>query len=220
MKFDGDSAIEAMSDGVPVSLDAFQGFDNPRCVFHPDRVSFTVELGAQEALEHIFEKVNAQHFEGMLDRPVLRWKSRLRSSAGRFIPGSRKYADQYPPIIEIALYLLEEGNAEALITDTMAHEMIHYWLWVRHRPYGHTPEFWDRMTAMGVSRYNPVPRLRPPRYVYRCPACNQEFPARRKLGTLACASCCKKHAMGRFDARFKLVVAMAPEPARRSSSKK
>jgi len=209
-----------VAEGVTVSRDSFQEFDNTRGVFHPEGVSFKVDLGAQEALEKIFEQVNARHFEGMLDRPVLRWNTRLRSSAGRFIPGSRRHIDQYPAIIEIAHYLLEEVNAEAFITDTMAHEMIHYWLWVRHRPYGHTPEFWQRMNAMGVSRYNPVPRLRPPRYVYRCPACSQEFPARRKLGTLACARCCKQHAMGRFDARFKLVVAMAPEPSARRTPRK
>lgn len=82
--------------------------------------------------------------------------------------------------------------------------MIHYWLWVRRRPYGHTPEFWDKMRQMGVSRYNTVPRARPYRYVYRCTGCEGEFFARKRLGILACAHCCKQHADGKFDARFKL----------------
>src|SRR5690606_1591958 len=105
----------------------------------------------------------------------------------------RKYLRQVPPVIELASYLMEEGEAEKLVRDTLAHEMIHYWLWVRGKPYGHTPEFYEKMIAMGCSRYNPVPRLRPYKYLYQCPSCSREFPARRRLGPLACATCCKKH---------------------------
>lgn len=161
---------------------------------HPDLLKF-------------FEETNQKHFDGFLEPPVLRWNSRLRSSAGRFVPGSRKYFKQLPPAIEIASYLKDEKDAEALIRDTMAHEMIHYWLWVRKRPYGHNAEFLERMKLMGVSRYNPVPRTRPYRYIYACGSCQREFPARKKLGVLACANCCKNHAQGKFDARFKLVLA-------------
>lgn len=157
-------------------------------------------------LLQIFEEVNQQHFDGFLDPPILKWNSRLRSSAGRFFPGSRKFFNERPPMIEIASYLQTEENAVALIRDTMAHEMIHYWLWVRRKPYGHTPEFWAKMTAMGVSRYNPVPRTRPYRYVYRCVACMKEFFTRRRLGDLACARCCKLWSGGKYDARFKLFL--------------
>jgi ribosomal protein L37AE/L43A len=58
---------------------------------------------------------------------------------------------------------------------------------------------------MGVSRYNLVPRTRY-RYVYRCSACQREFPARKRLGALACATCCKQHSNGKFDIRFKLYL--------------
>ncbi len=156
------------------------------------------------SLNDFFEAINREHFDGFLDPPVLAWNSRLRSSAGRFIPGSRKWFREAPPKIEVASYLLDEGNSEALIQDTMAHEMIHYWLWVRRKPYGHTDEFYTKMKAMGVSRYNPVPRLRTPKYLYRCPACLKDFPARRRLGVLACLECCRKDAKGKFDPRFKL----------------
>ncbi|MBC7693025.1 MAG: SprT family zinc-dependent metalloprotease [Methylotenera sp.] len=159
------------------------------------------------SLSDIFEEINQEHFDGFLDPPVLRWNSRLRSSAGRFFPGSRKFFLRSPPIIEIASYLQDEEKGEALIRDTLAHEMIHYWLWVRRKPYGHTPEFWSKMTFMGVSRYNTVPRTRPYRYVYRCEHCCSEFFARRKLGPLACAKCCKLHSGGKYDIRFKLLLA-------------
>lgn len=166
------------------------------------------QLGREflDRLPFYFEEINRSHFDGFLDPPVLRWNSRLRSSAGRFIPGSRKFFSEAPPTIEVATYLVTEGNAEALIRDTLAHEMIHYWLWVRRKPYGHTPEFWDKMTAMGVSRYNPVPRTRPYKYVYRCLACQGEFFARKRLGPLACAKCCKQYSGGRYDSRFKLYL--------------
>lgn len=157
-------------------------------------------------LESVFQDLNAQHFDGFLDPPILRWNTRLRSSAGRFMPGSRKYFQQFRPAIEIARYLLSEPTASELVRDTLGHEMIHYWLWVRRRPYGHTPEFYAKMNELGVSRYNSVPRPRPYKYVYRCPGCLKEFNARRRLGVLACALCCKAFAGGRYDPRFKLTL--------------
>src|SRR4051812_44035569 len=96
----------------------------------------------------LFEQINQTYFDAFLEPPVLRWNSRLRSSAGRFVPGSRKFFREAPPVIEIASYLLEEQDAPSLVSDTLGHEMIHYWLWVRRRPYGHTPEFWDKMHLM------------------------------------------------------------------------
>ncbi|MCM2278828.1 MAG: SprT-like domain-containing protein [Oligoflexia bacterium] len=161
----------------------------------------------------VFERINLAHFDGFLDLPRLSWNSRLRSSAGRFIPGSRRFPLERVPTIEVASYLLEESAAAALIEDTIAHEMIHYWLWVRRRPYGHTGEFLQKMREMGVSRYNPVPRKRPFKYIYRCGFCETDFPARRKLGPLACARCCKQHSQGRYDARFKLFLHRKVETA-------
>ncbi len=160
-----------------------------------------------ESLEAIFQEINAKHFDGFLDAPVLGWNSRLRSAAGRFIPGSRNLFHRAPPKIEVASYLLDEEGAEALIRDTIAHEMIHLWLWVRRRPYGHTEEFLTKMRLMGTTRYNPVPKLRGPKYIYRCPNCGKDFPARRKLGVLACLDCCKRESGGKFDRRFRLVIA-------------
>lgn len=157
-------------------------------------------------LDRMFDRVNAAHFDSFLIYPIMRWNRRLRSSAGRFIPGRRHRWDSFPPAIELASYLLEEENFLALIEDTLSHEMIHLWLWQRGKSYGHTPEFWVKMKAMGVSRYNPVPRTRPYKYVYRCSACAKEFHARRRLGVLACAKCCNAHTGGRYDARFKLVL--------------
>lgn len=155
----------------------------------------------------LFGEINEKHFDGFLDAPVLRWNSRLRSSAGRFIAGRRRFISMKPPVIEIASYLLKEENGYALVVDTLAHEMIHYWLWVRAKAYGHTPEFIKKMKQMGVSRYNPVPKRRPPKYLYRCIACTTEIPARRRLRkNVACAACCNQKNNGKYDLSFRLVM--------------
>ncbi|NBU20850.1 M48 family peptidase [bacterium] len=154
----------------------------------------------------IFAQINERHFDGFLDLPTLQWNSRLRSSAGRFFPGSRKWLIEFPPKIEIASYLIQEQRAHELIIDTLGHEMIHYWLWVRRRPYGHTSEFLAKMKAMGVSRYNSVPKVRPYKYIYHCQQCLKDFPARRKLGPLACAECCKLYNQGKYDIKYRLVL--------------
>lgn len=160
----------------------------------------------ENQLPQFFEELNRLHFQGQLALPILKWNARLRTSAGRFIPGGRHFFTAKPPVIEIARYLLEEPNAQELVRDTLGHEMIHYWLWMRRRPYGHTPEFSQKMKAMGVSRYNSVPRRRPPKYLYHCTQCLKVFPSRKRKGSIACLDCCRKYARGKYDVRFKLVL--------------
>lgn len=162
-------------------------------------------------LLEIFKQLNEKHFDGFLDPPVLRWNGRLRTASGRFFPGARQKkfglrALTRPPIIEVASYLLQETESELHIRETLAHEMIHYWLWVRSRPHGHTDEFYAKMTEMGARRYNPVPRRLPPKYLYACSHCAAEFKTRRKLGKLACAKCCREHSGGKYHDRFRLVL--------------
>ena len=137
-------------------------------------------------------------FDGELPIPEIRWNSRLQTTAGRFIPETEN------PIIEVANYLLEEENAELLIRDTVGHEMIHYWLWVKNLPYGHTSDFYEKMEEIGVSRYNPVPRHRPFKHCYACDHCDQKIWVRRRLKVAACAACCNQHSSGKYHARFKL----------------
>ncbi len=158
-----------------------------------------------EDLVRVFSEWNLKSFNGELPVPELRWNSRLRTSAGRFYPSRDR------SIIEIASYLLEEENAEQLIKDTMGHEMIHYWLWVKRRPYGHTPEFHEKMNQIGVSRYNTVPRQRPFKHCYSCKACGQKIFVRKRLKTAACAKCCDLHADGRYHVRFKLKLLASDE---------
>lgn len=166
-------------------------------------------------LREIFRELNDRHFQGGLEEPQLHWNSRLRVSAGRFYPGTRSRWVRHPrkPLIEIASYLLEEKEGVRLVEDTLGHEMIHFWLWQRRRPYGHTPEFYQKMEEMGVSRYNTVPRQRPLKYAYECPECKKEVLARKKLGALACANCCKKHHGGYYHPKYRLVLSRELNPS-------
>jgi SprT protein len=50
-----------------------------------------------------------------------------------------------------------------------------------------------------------APKSFPPRFVYRCPNCKEEFPRVRRIRrAIACLACCQKHNGGDFDARFRL----------------
>ena len=161
-------------------------------------------------LAWMFEELNESHFGGLLASPTLSWNFRMRTTAGRFSAPKRFRfftSSKCIPTIEIAAYLMEEHNGLQLVRDTLGHEMIHYWLWSRGLPHGHTAEFWKKMTQMGVSRYNTVPRRRPHKYSYQCPNCFREYLARRKLGRLACSICCNRFTAGYYDSRFRLVLA-------------
>jgi predicted SprT family Zn-dependent metalloprotease len=154
-------------------------------------------------LVRIFMEWNMKEFGGQLPVPILKWNSRLRSSAGRFISGRGGLRPQKAGI-EIARYLCDEVKALHLIQDTMGHEMIHYWLWFKRKPCGHTPEFHQIMKRLGVSRYNTVPKHRPYKHCYACDGCGQKIWVRRRLPRAACAQCCTRHAKGDFHEKFVL----------------
>jgi predicted SprT family Zn-dependent metalloprotease len=158
-------------------------------------------------LHRIFADWNLRAFDGQLLVPSLEWNPRLQTTAGRFTP------DRKNPLIEIASYLLEEEDAEKLVRDTIGHEMIHYWLWVNRRPFGHNAEFFAKMEAIGVSRYNSAPRHRPFKHCYICDHCEQKVWVRRSLKAPACASCCDRLAGGEYHPQFELrwVAASAEE---------
>lgn len=161
-------------------------------------------------LENLFQELNDQHFGGALPVPTLTWNSRLRSSAGRFAPGSRNPLRPREPEIEVATYLKELSDGAYHIRDTLLHEMVHYYLWNARRPYGHTSEFNAILKRVGARRYNPVPKVSPVKHWYVCTNCSVSVPARRKLGTAACASCCKKWNGGKFSAKYILKLSNAP----------
>jgi predicted SprT family Zn-dependent metalloprotease len=153
----------------------------------------------------MFSEWNLKSFGGKLPVPEIRWNPRLKTSAGRFIPKAKR------SIIEIAEYLLAEEDAEALIRDTLGHEMIHYVLWVQRKPYGHTVEFYKIMESIGVSRYNSVPKHRPFKHCYVCSSCDQKILVRKRLKSAACADCCNQFAKGKYEKQYQLKLLTSDE---------
>lgn len=157
-----------------------------------------------KSLLETFQELNQAHFGNSLPETELLWNSRLSSTAGRFCPGRRVLGVARRPQIEIAEYLRGIPDGDMHIADTMLHEMIHLHLWAEGRPYGHTEEFHRIMKRVGAKRFNPVPKIRAYKHWYECPGCLTRVPARRRIDNSACMSCCKKHAGGRYDRRFRL----------------
>lgn len=157
-------------------------------------------------LETLFQQLNEQYFEGKLPPLKLNWNSKLRTTAGRFSPGSRNPLRPREAFIEVAHYLKSLSDGNQHIRDTLLHEMIHYWLWWSKKPYGHTKEFYQIMKRVGAKRFNPVPKESAIKYWYECQNCKVRLPARKKLGRVACASCCKKYNKNQFAEKFLLHI--------------
>jgi predicted metal-dependent hydrolase len=93
--------------------------------------------GGARNLEEIFERLNQEHFDGLLARPLLGWsRGRSRSMLGHFDPShnaiviSRIFDDASKPLLTLEY--------------VMFHEMLHLRYPVDHRGVRrrvHTPEF-------------------------------------------------------------------------------
>jgi len=144
-------------------------------------------------------------YDELASRVQIRWNPRMRSTAGMAYPGRA--------LITLNPRLLAFGNAE--IDRTMRHELAH--LLAHHRagrrriaPHG--AEWQAACRDLGLhdeSRCHalPLPRRQMTRpHAYRCPNCGVTIrrtrPMRKKA---ACLNCCRAHAGGRYDERFRFV---------------
>jgi predicted SprT family Zn-dependent metalloprotease len=135
------------------------------------------------------------------------WNPKMRSTAGMAYPGKA--------LIKLNPRLCQFGDGE--VDQTLRHELAH--LLAHHRagrrrisPHG--PEWRKACADLGMPDEKrchnlPLPRREiARRHVYRCPQCRVEIrrvrPMRRPS---ACLSCCRKHAGGRYDERFRFVKA-------------
>ena len=131
------------------------------------------------------------------------WNSRLKTAAGR--------ADYHQKLISLNPRLSEYP---AEIDRTLRHELAHILAQFRvgrRKISAHGVE-WQQacidLEIAGEKRCHNLPfpaRTYVARFVYRCPNCHQEFPRiRRVRRAVACLACCRKHAGGEFDPRFRL----------------
>lgn len=100
-----------------------------------------------EKIYEVFDKLNKQYFNGALPYIRILWSDRFGNGKyfkqfGDFtaMPGKR-------PFIRLSSKLCEEPKQMA---QTLYHEMVHFWLYVNKRPWGHTKEFHDKMKEFKV----------------------------------------------------------------------
>jgi predicted SprT family Zn-dependent metalloprotease len=109
---------------------------------------------------------------------------------------------------------LVEGVVLDEVDRTLRHELAHLLAQSRvgrRRIAPHGTEWRQACRDLGIAdeaRCHNLPfatKVYPPRYLYRCPNCKEEFPrARRIRRSIACLRCCRKHNSGNFDDRFRL----------------
>lgn len=137
------------------------------------------------------------------------WNSRLQTAAGR--------ADYRQKLISLNPRLVEHPEE---IDRTLRHELAHLLAQFRagrRRISPHGPEWQQACRDLGLAGEKrchtlPFPAKRhTPRFIYRCPNCQRDFPRVRKLKrTVACLACCRAHSGGDFDPRFRLRLVTQP----------
>lgn len=146
---------------------------------------------------------------------VVRWSSRLTTTAGLAHPQARKITLN-PRLKEISAQEVER---------TFLHELAHLAAHERHpsrRIKAHGPEWRRACSDLGIPgesvRHNlPFERRRlERRFFYVCPNCGKRIGRVRQMRRpAACAECCKRHNGGRFDRRFVFLPAPADPAAPR-----
>lgn len=135
----------------------------------------------------------------------VRWHSRLRTTAGQAL-----YAKS---LVRLNPKLLQFGTEE--VDTTLRHELAHLvarFRAGRRRIAPHGPEWRQACRDLGLADEKrchdlPLPRMRQrTRHRYHCPHCRRDYARVRPFRkAVACLECCRAHAHGRYDERFRLV---------------
>lgn len=167
-----------------------------------------------EVLQHMENEARAWAARFQLPvlaaRVTLRWHARLRTTAGL-------------ARLDCALILL---NPRLLafpeeLTRTFLHELAHLVAHARHPRrllHPHGAEWREACSDLGLSgerRCHTLPLAAPRRvarkFVYHCPHCGKEVARVRPFRRAeACLPCCRIHAGGRYDRRFRFAPGCAP----------
>jgi len=148
---------------------------------------------------------------GKLAREIrVEWNPRLKTAAGR--ADFRQKLISLNPLLRDVRAGLAFNREE--IDRTLRHELAHLLAQFRvgrRRIAPHGPKWREACRDLGIAdeaRCHNLPfasKSFPPRFVYVCPNCRQEFPRVRRIRrAIACLACCRKHNGGNFDPRFRL----------------
>ena len=101
-----------------------------------------------ELIYETFDKLNKQYFRAELPYVRILWCDSFGNGEwfkqfGDFsaLPGKR-------PIIRLSKKLCDEPEK---IAKTLYHEMVHFWLYINKKPWGHTREFKKKLKEFKVS---------------------------------------------------------------------
>jgi SprT protein len=129
------------------------------------------------------------------------WNPRLKTAAGR--------ADYRQKLISLNPRLVAHPEE---IDRTLRHELAHILAQFRagrRRISSHGTEWQQACGDLGIAGEKPCHTLPfpakryAPRFLYRCPNCQRDFPRVRRIRrTVACLACCRAYNGGDFDARF------------------
>ena len=156
--------------------------------------------------------------EEMAGKVAVGWSARLTSTAG--------HAKPTQALVALNPRLREFPDE---VDRTLRHEVAHLVVFAKargRRVAAHGAEWRGACAMLGIpgeSRCHtlPLPRRQMERpHAYRCPGCGTEVrrvkPIKPRV-QLACRECCRRHAGGRFDARFVLVKVRGENSSHRAA---
>ncbi|MBV9699093.1 MAG: SprT-like domain-containing protein [Candidatus Eremiobacteraeota bacterium] len=160
-----------------------------------------MELPCEAELQLLFARLNYQFFNGEAPDCAISYNERFSNSAGRIT-----YSDR-PLAIELSSKHFRK-DPEAL-EETLLHEMIHAWCFVKYRDTSHGARFKAKLRECGLtSIYHDLGNAAPSqeskrRFILRCEQCAFETLRRRRPQSPASCPRCNKR---RFDPRFPLTI--------------
>jgi len=136
----------------------------------------------------------------MTQHGLSRWSFHFDRAKVRF--GLCNFRDR---VISLSRHLTEL-NHEAVIKNTLLHEIAHALVGLKHAH----DKVWQakaiEIGCDGARRYNAAsintPKLK---YSATCASCQKIYQAQRVRKHVACGLCCKTHNQGKFSKKFKLV---------------
>ncbi|MDX1920411.1 MAG: SprT-like domain-containing protein [Candidatus Caenarcaniphilales bacterium] len=102
-------------------------------------------IPAETLLYTLFDKINQTHFEGAVPLCRIKWSDRIGTGKNyhRFADFTVFQDKQFLPVIRLSKNLLAQESIKR-ISEVLFHEMTHIWLWNNKKPWGHTPEFYEK----------------------------------------------------------------------------